>query len=314
VLHGTGAPVPDDLPTDERQLLGNLALDSGPLALRQSNHRRIQRARSAIFVNLADRMENVLFRKNVMIWIPGFLLSLLPILFAVLSARNPGEPAALGVFLSFWSFGVAMILAGAIGAFRDRNTRQGMSMSLFSIPFVLAWCAVAYFFFSKIGSWVFLPVVLVGPVLAIVFKHLIKAPSAEGRQLMDEIEGFKEYLSVAEEDRLNLQNPPEETPELFERFLPYAHALGCDQQWSDRFESVLAAAGSASQGRGGGYRPGWYSGMDGRDLAGGAFGAALGTAMASTLSSAGASPGSSSGSGGGGFSGGGGGGGGGGGW
>jgi|GEM_PF-2339514 hypothetical protein len=32
---------------------------------------------------------------------------------------------------------------------------------------------------------------------------------------MDEMEGFREYLKVAEEERLNLENPPEKTPELF---------------------------------------------------------------------------------------------------
>ena len=30
---------------------------------------------------------------------------------------------------------------------------------------------------------------------------------------MDEIEGFKDYLSVAEQDRMNLLNPPDRTPE-----------------------------------------------------------------------------------------------------
>ena len=37
---------------------------------------------------------------------------------------------------------------------------------------------------------------------------------------MDEIEGFREYLKVAEAERLNFENPPEKTPETFEEFLP----------------------------------------------------------------------------------------------
>jgi hypothetical protein len=32
---------------------------------------------------------------------------------------------------------------------------------------------------------------------------------------MDQVEGFKMYLSVAEKDRLNMLNPPEKTPERF---------------------------------------------------------------------------------------------------
>ncbi len=63
---------------------------------------------------------------------------------------------------------------------------------------------------------------------------------------MDQIEGFREYLGVAEEDRLNALNPPEKTPELFERFLPYAVALDCQNAWAAKFAGVLAAAGTAA--------------------------------------------------------------------
>ena len=63
---------------------------------------------------------------------------------------------------------------------------------------------------------------------------------------MDQIEGFREYLGVAEEDRLNALNPPEKTPELFENFLPYAVALDCQNAWAAKFAGVLAAAGTAA--------------------------------------------------------------------
>ena len=64
------------------------------------------------------------------------------------------------------------------------------------------------------------------------------------------------YLGVAEEDRLNALNPPEKTPELFERFLPYAVALDVENRWAERFAGVLAAAGAgAAVGS-------WYAGND----------------------------------------------------
>ena len=76
---------------------------------------------------------------------------------------------------------------------------------------------------------------------------------------MDEIEGFRQYLGVAEEDRLNALNPPEKTPELFERFLPYAVALDVDNTWAKRFASVLAVAGAAAVAQS------WYSSDDWTD-------------------------------------------------
>ena len=71
----------------------------------------------------------------------------------------------------------------------------------------------------------------------------LQAPNKEGRGVMDQIDGFKQYLSVAEEDRLEFLNPPKKTPELFERFLPYAIALHVENSWANRFTGVLAAAG-----------------------------------------------------------------------
>jgi uncharacterized membrane protein len=136
----------------------------------------------------------------------------------------------------------------------------------------------------------------------------LKAPSRSGRKTMDQIEGFREYLSVAEEDRLNALHQPAKTPELFEKFLPYAIALDCQNAWAAKFAGVLAAAGTAAA------ATSWYVGD--RDWSSDpvSFADHLGGSLASTLSSSSTEPGSSSGSGGGGSSGGGGGGGGGGGW
>jgi uncharacterized membrane protein len=102
---------------------------------------------------------------------------------------------------------------------------------------------------------------------------------------------------------------PKDTPELFERYLPYAIALGIENRWAERFASVLAAA--AAQGQSG---LAWYSGPNRPWDNPTGFAESVGSSLSSTISSASTAPGSSSGSGGGGSSGGGGGGGGGGGW
>jgi uncharacterized membrane protein len=146
-------------------------------------------------------------------------------------------------------------------------------------------------------------------VLNLLFYRLLKAPTLTGRKVMDQIEGFKLYLTVAEKDRLNLLNPPERTPELFERYLPYALALEVENEWGEQFAEVLARAGAGGQP----YTPVWYTGSY-HGLGNSRFVSDLGGAFPGAISSSAAAPGSDSGSGGGGFSGGGGGGGGGGGW
>ncbi len=123
---------------------------------------------------------------------------------------------------------------------------------------------------------------------------------------------------MAEEDRLNLENPPEKTPELFEKFLPYALALDVEQEWSEKFDEVLKAAGKAAGESN--YQPTYYIGnfsSTSQAFTGVAIGGALTSALTTASSAPTSSGGGSSGggySGGGGFSGGGGGGGGGGGW
>jgi len=147
-------------------------------------------------------------------------------------------------------------------------------------------------------------------VSIVVFAIIMKRPTPVGRRLLDEMSGFREYLEIAEKDEMNLRNPPDKTPVLFEQYLPFALAMGVDQQWAERFATVFASLegpGKAS------YQPSWYNGSwNSLDLSSNT--SSLSSGLGSAISSSVTAPGSSSGSGGGGFSGGGGGGGGGGGW
>jgi len=143
----------------------------------------------------------------------------------------------------------------------------------------------------------------------VIFAILMKRPTGLGRALLDEAAGFREYLEVAEKDELNLRNPPEKTPQLFERYLPFALALGVEQQWAERFSQIFAALKGRNDAA---WHPAWYNGTwNSLDLS--VNTASMSGNLGSAISSSVSPPGSSSASGGG-FSGGGGGGGGGGGW
>lgn len=141
----------------------------------------------------------------------------------------------------------------------------------------------------------------------ILFYNLLRKRTPDGQKLYEEIEGFKLYMSVAEKDRLNFHNPPEQTPQLFEKLLPYALALGVEQKWAEQFADVFKKIGPEGQT---GYIPLWYTGAYFSARSVGDFS----SSFSSAISSSSTPPGSSSGGGGGGSSGGGGGGGGGGGW
>jgi hypothetical protein len=160
---------------------------------------------------------------------------------------------------------------------------------------------------------VLVPVIALAAGMAavnLVFWFLMRAPTMAGREVMDEIEGFAMYLGTAEQHRLDLLNPPEKTPELFEKYLPYALALDVENRWSEQFADILARASAD----GGAYQPRWYRGTSFARFGAARFGGQLASSMASTIAAASVAPSSGAGSRGGGMSGGGFGGGGGRGW
>ncbi|MBX2901023.1 MAG: DUF2207 domain-containing protein [Cyclobacteriaceae bacterium] len=154
-------------------------------------------------------------------------------------------------------------------------------------------------------------VLFLGLVSQIVFRRIMPAYTKQGRKLMDDLMGFRMYLATAEENRFDKLNPPEKNLELFERFLPYAIALNCQQAWSAKFESILKAAIANKT-----YQPAYYSGDMSDNLSFTSLSESFSSNLSSTIASSSSAPSdsSSSGSDGGGSSGGGGGGGGGGGW
>jgi uncharacterized membrane protein len=226
---------------------------------------------------------------------------------AVGLATGFADPLTLGVAL-----GAAV---AAVLFFMLAQSTKSAGKVLFGIfgvvlLFGAAVVGVPLFFQALASGWWF-PVLLPALALPIVLSAFwwMSAPTVEGRRVLDHIAGFKRYLSVTERERLDRMTPPEDTPEIFEKYLPYAIALGVENRWADRFAPVLAVA--AAQGQQG---FAWYSGSNSPWDHPTSFTNSVGSSLASSVSSASTAPGSSSGAGGGGFSGGGGGGGGGGGW
>jgi uncharacterized membrane protein YgcG len=73
----------------------------------------------------------------------------------------------------------------------------------------------------------------------LIFRYLISKPSEEKVKMESEIDGFKMYLSAAEENQLKFHNPPEMTSEIYEKFLPYAIVFGVEGIWGKRFRDKL---------------------------------------------------------------------------
>ena len=92
-------------------------------------------------------------------------------------------------------------------------------------------------------TWI-IAAILTGVVICI-FGWFMPARTLTGARTLEKVLGFEQFLGRVESDRLERIV---KTPELFEKFLPYAMALHCEKKW------VQAFAGITMQ------PPTWYSG------------------------------------------------------
>ena len=130
------------------------------------------------------------------------------------------------------------------------------------------------------------------------FGLLMPARTESGARARESALGFREFLSRVESDRYKRMIT---SPQMFERFLPYAMAFQVEEKWARAFEDIYREP------------PDWYTGTGTGHFHASAFSSRMSAMSASASSTMASSP-SSSGSGGGGSSGGGSGGGGGGGF
>ncbi|HEX9085114.1 MAG TPA: DUF2207 domain-containing protein [Gemmatimonadaceae bacterium] len=125
-------------------------------------------------------------------------------------------------------------------------------------------------------------------LILVIFSQIMPARTTAGARAREAALGFKEFLSRVEEERYKKMIT---SPEMFERFLPYAMAFGVADKWARAFEDMYREP------------PTWYVGGTGQFNAV-SFSQSINSMSSAAASSMSSSP-SSSGSGGGGSSGGG---------
>lgn len=293
------------LSDDEEAALDCLCRPGEEIMLEQKNHEKFSASKSALEEILKVRYEGKLFKRNYG-WAVAGLFLFIACFWLVCAAVDLSTGGAL-----VWQVGVVLgiLIACALLwlAFHESPTGKCL-LSLVGFVGVSTAAALGMPIFSDaLNSGWWLPLIL--PLLAapIVLSAFwwIAAPTPDGRKVLDHIAGFKQYLSITEAERLDRMTPPRDTPELFEKYLPYAIALAVENHWAQRFQGVLAAASAQGQ-----QAFAWYSGSSSPWSNPTGFVDSVGSSLSSAVGSASTAPGS----GGGGSSGGGGGGGGGGGW
>ena len=164
------------------------------------------------------------------------------------------------------------------------------------IILLLSWFVGPIFGAIGVGS------IVVSAIIVMIFGWFMPALTKQGILAKEKILGLKEYINVAEKDRIKFHNAPHKNPQHFETLLPFAMVMKLEKAWAKQFADIYNTS------------PSWYEGGSGHlcslmlanELIG--FSKTANTSLASHPSSAGSGgSGFSGGSSGGGFGGGGGG-------
>jgi hypothetical protein len=108
-----------------------------------------------------------------------------------------------------------------------------------------------------------LPFVVAGLLTGAIicgFGWFMPARTQAGARALEGVLGFEDFLAHVESDRFNRTI---KTPEMFEKFLPFAMALGVEKNWSKAFQGIYTQPPQWYQGS---YGPNFYPYMFANDL------------------------------------------------
>jgi len=103
---------------------------------------------------------------------------------------------------------------------------------------------------SSLGMapFTFIIAAVVSAIVICAFGWFMPAHTEQGARALEGVLGFEDFLSHVESDRFNRMI---KTPQMFEKFLPYAMALGVEKNWSKAFQGIMTQP------------PDWYRGSYG---------------------------------------------------
>ena len=247
------------LPAGERAIATWLNAQGGSAKIDISNSAAVATVAGNFTSAIESENRNRFFRRNLGYVLVGALMTVAVIVgIAVFGGLAETDIVIIGLiaFFSVWlGMFLVPILLALFGAVRFGSiVRAALTLVVLGIFASIAAQALQGIFANGVSElfplvWSFVgdhpfPFMLVASFATLngLFLYLMRAPTALGRPIMDQLAGFKLYLETAESDRLNLSGAPEITAERFEALLPYAVALNVEKPWADAFAAALRRA------------------------------------------------------------------------
>jgi hypothetical protein len=254
---------PDDIPPEEAAAMRaiaevcsfanpNSARNQGTsFLLKPAQKQHVSLISSVISGSVNKQVEKDCFHRNLRFSAPAFLVSFAIVL--VMAARL-GDARDGVMFLTAWfmfcSMLVGLIFAvSVVPALRDaiRGRAGGTNLWTAMVPLLMFGAVLGFvdFRIAKSSTPGFAWTLVAVAVINVGFSISLKRLTLIGRQRLDEILGFRQFLSTVELDRLDRMNIPQMTPALMNDYLAYAIALDLKEAWGDHLSSALFATATS---------------------------------------------------------------------
>jgi hypothetical protein len=264
----------DKLPAGEGAVFTFVSEYAGAVRLDKTYGQAIANAGDKFTKSIQAENKNRFFRRNLGYVVAGVVMTAVVVGSIIAFGGLQGADTSILVVLGFGGLFLGMFILPLLqglfseGAGFDVLVRAAITVVI-AVVFISTFFNVTYAVFAGeitraipvLGTFIEqypFSFVLVAAFTTLngLFVYLMRAPTALGRPIMDQLAGFRLYLETAEADRLNLQ-APEITAERFEALLPYAVALDVEKPWAHAFEQALRRAHPDDPDPMSHYRPSW---------------------------------------------------------
>ena len=230
------------LAPEELGLFYELFEDGPTVVLDTKNGGPLNRYLLQINVEMQKRLSNVYFTRNARWLVLGTFASFLTAIAMALTAHGRNGDLMTLLFLTWWFFfcffflGLIAVMTILPAWSRIMRGLGGAKEVLIGSAVVAVFGAGGGFVLWQLKSSVSLAYAL--SLLALVFINLAAFPALkrltqQGRQTLEQIEGFRLFLQKVEQDRMQRLTVADTHSAALSEFMPYAIALDLREAWGD---------------------------------------------------------------------------------
>ena len=198
---------------------------------------------------LSDRLGKKYFTRHLGIITLGVLATFVSALALAVTAH--GRDTSAAVFTTLWVLLMGLMMGMMIEfsfASAWKNAVRAGTGWIKLLPGTAAFsvfAAVIVFLLKNVASGVSLSFSLMLASFLLInlgWGPRLKRKSPLGRQVSDQIAGFRQFLEKVDQDKLDRLDPASNAPQDLDRFLPYAIALEVNEAWGDHLSQTFLAS------------------------------------------------------------------------